>query len=257
MMREVSIFELTTRYKAADSRLILLDQDGTLVPLQNDYKNPVFTDRIKDIINTLVSDAKNQVLLISGRDRDYLDLVWRDAGFTLGAEHGAFYRSPGTDWEGLFPNSREWIHKTLPALNSLAFHYEGSQLEEKFYSIAWHYRSIADKIGPSDKKQILAAIRSLPEYGRFVINDSESTIELRTAGIDKGSSVARWVGGKHFDFVVAIGDSETDEDLFSIFGRDAFTIKVGIEPTKANYFVYQQQDVLQLISRMAELSTEN
>lgn len=254
MTRQVSIPEFTAKYLAASSRLILLDQDGTLVPLQADYKTRISTERVKGIIDTLALDIKNQVVVISGRDRDYLDSVWGEAGFALVAEHGAFHKDPGAGWQEVLLRSRDWMEKTLPALNSLVFHYEGSQLELKFYSMAWHYRAIRDTVTLGDKKQILAAIRSLPEYGQFAINDSEYTIELRTPGIDKGSFVGRWLNGKGFDFVLAIGDSSTDEDLFDIFDKNAFTIKVGLGPTKANYFINNQQDVLPLICRMVELS---
>jgi len=121
-------------------------------------------------------------------------------------------------------------------------------VEEKTYSIAWHYRSLRNKLTAADLRQILAAIRSLPEYDQFIISQSEFTIELRTPGIDKGAFLARWVENKRFDFVLAMGDSETDEDMFKIFDENSFTVKVGINKgTSANYFLRSQNAVLPLI----------
>lgn len=247
-VRELNLSELTMRYNSAQSRLILLDFDGTLVPFQSDPKLLIATDEVKSIVNALAADRKNMVIVVSGRDRDYLDQVFEYANFALAAEHGAFYKDPFTGWKSMFVQPEEWIQKALPALNSLAFHYEGSVVEEKTYSIAWHYRMLKNKISVRDIQQILAAMRSLPEYNQFIISESEFTIELRTPGVDKGAFLARWVTDQRFDFVLAIGDSDTDEDMFKIFDESCFTVKVGQSRySAANYFLKNQASVLPLI----------
>ena len=85
----------------------------------------------------------------------------------------------------------------------------------------------------------------------FLIMDNEFTIELRTPGIDKGTFIARWVGNKYYDFILAIGDSQTDEDVFQILGKDAYSIRVGMSPfSSANFYLELQRDVLPFLQTL-------
>jgi trehalose 6-phosphate synthase/phosphatase len=254
-VRELDPSVLIASYRSADSRLVLLDFDGTLVPFQSHPKMPIETEKVKSIISSLANDPKNLVIVVSGRDKSYLDLAFDDINFGMAAEHGAFYKDPFAGWKSMFVQPGEWIQKTLPALNSLAFHYEGSVVEEKAYSIAWHYRSLRNKLSSGDIRQILAAIRSLPEYDQFIVSQSEFTIELRTPGVDKGAFLARWVENQRFDFVLAMGDSETDEDMFKIFDESCYTVKIGrSDHSAANYFIKDQMSVLPLINSLARIN---
>jgi trehalose 6-phosphate synthase/phosphatase len=173
-----------------------LDYDGTLVPFDLHHEHTKPDSSIKEILYQLGTDPKNHVILISGRDKDHLEAHWWSIPITLVAEHGGYYRKHGEAWREVFSFSTDWIPKTLPALNALAFQYEGTFVEQKNYSIAWHYRAIKDKITETNKRQILAAIRSLPEKEHFGIYDGEFTIELRTFGVDKGSFISHWSGNK-------------------------------------------------------------
>lgn len=248
MTRPIDIESLVLKYNASNSRLLLIDYDGTLVPLEENPQAVRLDDDGRDILKRASNDGKNQVVLISGRDREFLDRSIGDLPIVLVAEHGAFYREPGANWNEMFIASNEWINTALPAFKALAFHYEGSLLEIKDYSLAWHYRKISTKVTKSDKKQILAAIRSLPVHNYFQIYDSEFTIELRTPKINKGSFVAQWMGTRKFDFVLAIGDGKTDEDLFKMLGDQSYTIKIG--PSSASHAAFHlnsQMDVIPFV----------
>ena len=257
MTRPIDLEKLTWNYNTANSRLILFDYDGTLVPFEVHPRLTKPDVHVISLLNTIAADRRNHVILISGRDKEHLEASLSNLPIVLVAEHGAYYRNPGNVWRAMFSISGEWTQKALPALKALAFQYDGSFLEHKTYSLAWHYRAIAGKITESDKRQILAAIRSLPEHEHFLVYDAEFTIELRTPGIDKGSFVARWVGNRNYDFVMAIGDGHTDEDLFKIFGKESYTIKVGkSDNSAANFHIRSQDDVLPFIHKLLNLGRE-
>ena len=108
----------------------------------------------------------------------------------------------------------------------------------------------------SDKRQLLAAIRSLPERDRFQINDCEFTIELRTIGIDKGSFTSHWASNKYHDFVMAIGDGQTDEDIFRILAEKGFSIRVGKSNTsEAIYHLNGQSEVLPFLQSILDFES--
>jgi trehalose 6-phosphate synthase/phosphatase len=49
-------------------------------------------------------------------------------------------------------------------------------------------------------------------------------VEIRPVGIDKGSSALYFLSKDYFDFILAIGDDITDEDLFKALPEYAYTI---------------------------------
>lgn len=53
------------------------------------------------------------------------------------------------------------------------------------------------------------------------------------------------------DFIFAIGDDATDEDMFLELPADAITIKVGNKKSAAQFYVDTQQEAVQLIEYFA------
>lgn len=129
MTRMLDLQDLTLHYNTAKSRLILFDYDGTLVPFKS---NPGIIKPGEDlslVINALAADQRNHVVVISGRGKEDLDVIWGGTPIVLVAEHGGFYKNPGNVWQEMFAISGDWIQKILSAFKALTFQYEGSILE--------------------------------------------------------------------------------------------------------------------------------
>lgn len=77
-------------------------------------------------------------------------------------------------------------------------------------------------------------------------------VEVRCSGINKGAAALHWLLEDEFDFILAIGDDWTDEDLFKVLPDRAYTIKVGISHTYARFCLYNYQDVIKLIKKLGE-----
>jgi trehalose 6-phosphate synthase/phosphatase len=75
-------------------------------------------------------------------------------------------------------------------------------------------------------------------------------IEIRKTGIDKGAVARQLIDRGNYDFIFAIGDDKTDEDMFLQLQNDAFTVKIGSGQTAANYYVRRQTDVLALLQKL-------
>jgi trehalose 6-phosphate synthase/phosphatase len=84
-------FRVIASYKKANKRVVFLDYDGTLVPQSSLNKAP--STELISILNSLCSDTKNTVFIVSGRGRNSLS-EWFDSCENLGiaAEHGYFIR---------------------------------------------------------------------------------------------------------------------------------------------------------------------
>jgi trehalose 6-phosphate synthase/phosphatase len=85
---------IVSAYKKSSNRAILLDYDGTMIP-QVSINNPTPSSEVLSVLNTLCSDPKNFVVIVSGRGRNILDDCFASCErLGLAAEHGFFYRYP-------------------------------------------------------------------------------------------------------------------------------------------------------------------
>ena len=256
MTKDIDLNKITEAYYGSRARLILLDYDGTLVPSEFNSEHTKADAKLTSLLYSMTCDDKNSVVLISGRDKKYLDSQWPNPPMTIVAEHGGFYKNKDESWRQMFSFSADWIPKTVSALEALALRYEGSFVEEKTYSIVWNHKSMKKKLTQDDKRQILAAMRTLPERRHFRISDCEFAIELRTIGVQKGAFTALWASNCYYDFIMAIGDGQTDEDLFKVLDKSAYTIKVGrSNSSEAIYHLASQTDVLPFLQSILDFGS--
>jgi len=77
-------------------------------------------------------------------------------------------------------------------------------------------------------------------------------IEVRNRGIDKGTAINKILADKEYDFIFAIGDNKTDEDMFkSLVGKEnCFTIKVGPRASYAQYNLLKPQMVVSMLEEL-------
>jgi trehalose 6-phosphate synthase/phosphatase len=75
-------------------------------------------------------------------------------------------------------------------------------------------------------------------------------VEVRNAGIDKGIAAMNWLSKKnhHSRFVIAIGNDKTDEDLFRVMPKGAYSIKVGIKPSYAKFHLNNPKEAIELLN---------
>jgi trehalose 6-phosphate synthase/phosphatase len=67
---------------------------------------------------------------------------------------------------------------------------------------------------------------------------------VRNAGINKGQAALKWISGREWEFMLAVGDDLTDEDLFRELPEGAFSIKVGLSPSRAKFRFKNQNEVV-------------
>lgn len=89
--RKLSVEHIVSAYRRTNSRLILLDYDGTMMPESSIDKTP--SEEVISVLNGLCADPKNVVFVVSGRGKDPLS-KWFAPCEKLGisAEHGYFTR---------------------------------------------------------------------------------------------------------------------------------------------------------------------
>jgi len=243
---------LIHQYRTGNTRLIVLDYDGTLVPFADEPKLAKTDSELRSILQSLTQSDRTTVVILSGRDRHTLEEWLGDLRLGLVAEHGGWARDAGeTEWRRvLAPPNVQWMKDILPFLRLYVERIPGSFVEEKAFSLVWHYRKADHESGSVAAKELLDSLSQFSMNLGVQILPGNKTVEIRNVGISKGVYYAEALSHIPSDFILAAGDDWTDEDLFSVLPETAFSIKVGMRVSKARYNVRSYRDVRSLLEQL-------
>ncbi len=79
-------------------------------------------------------------------------------------------------------------------------------------------------------------------------------VEVRQAGVNKGTAGLHFITKHHADFILTLGDDWTDEDLFRVLPESAYSIRVGITQSHAKYNLPSHEEVLGLLAELARVT---
>lgn len=240
--------QLLTEFQQAGRRLLLLDYDGTLMPFHANPKQVRPDAQLLQLLTELSADARNHVVIISGRDRQTLTEWLGHLPLDFIAEHGVWLRRRGEDWRMIQPLRNDWKADLRPIMEQYVSRTAGSFIEDKEYALVWHYRRTDPDLGRERAQDLLTHLTFIGQGSGLLVLDGNKVVEVKNAGVDKGTAAARWVQELGPDFVLAIGDDRTDEDTFRAVGDDAYSIKVGTDIRSfAKYAVRNTADVRRLL----------
>ena len=243
--------KLVKCYQQAERRLLLLDYDGTLVSFASRPSRAVPTQEVLELLAAFASDDHNEVVLVSGRDRESLDGWFAQLPINIVAEHGVWLKFADTmEWEMIEPLTAEWKEEVRPILEVYADRTPGSFVEEKDFSLVWQYRNSDSRLGDLRARELVAHLEGLTTNLNLQVLEGSKVVEVKNSGVNKGRAALRWVNPKEHDFILAIGDDYTDEDTFKVLSDDAWSIKVGLSGTAAKYNLPSQPRVLQLLHEL-------
>ena len=243
--------QLVEKYTAAPRRLLLLDYDGTLAPFHPNPQRAQPDQELRLLLRALTDNSQNRVVIISGRDRGTLEKWLGHLPLDFIAEHGVWLRTAGEDWS-LFQELRaDWKHDIRPVLDLYVSRTAGSFIEEKDYSLVWHYRRADTELGASRARELMSHLTFMASNTNLQVLEGNKVVEIKNAGINKGAAAARWVSTHQPNFILALGDDRTDEDTFRALPPDAYTVKVGSAPRSlARYHLPGTSEVRSLLRRL-------
>ncbi|KVI01355.1 Glycosyl transferase, family 20 [Cynara cardunculus var. scolymus] len=258
--RKLSIEHIVSSYNKTNSRLILLDYDGTIMPRALVDKTP--SKEVISVLNALSNDPKNVVFIVSGRGKDSLG-KWFNSCQKLGlsAEHGYFTRWNGdSEWEscGLTVDVG-WKKVALPVMEHYTEATDGSFIEQKESALVWHHQEADPDFGTWQAKELLDHLESVLANEPVVVKRGQQIVEVNPQGVGKGVVVDRLVttmqnNGKPLDFILCIGDDQSDEDMFEKVSSsvangiaEVFACTVGQKPSMAKYYLDDTVDVIKML----------
>jgi trehalose 6-phosphate synthase/phosphatase len=255
--QRLPINEVTEAYRNSSDRLIFLDYDGTLVPYANRAKDAVPTPELTRILRGLAAGAGNSVVIVSGREKAELDRWFgRIPGLWLAAEHGAVIRSPSErSWTHSHANvTDEWKKDVHDVLEHFADRTPGSYVEEKEFSLVWHYRMADPEFGEWLANELNSTLDELLADTQLRAIHGRKNIEVKLIWATKADVLAHLKQEvPDFDFVLAAGDDKTDEDLFEKMSPDMWSVHIGNEQTAARFRLRDFREMRELLASFTEL----
>jgi len=238
--------QLLSNFRGSRQRLILLDYDGTLTPLVERPELAAPTQQLLDLIRDLNAMENTTVVIISGRHHLTLDEWFEKLNVGLIAEHGSWYRQEG-EWLQTTNPDVSWKKEIYSILQDVTDKTPGAFVEEKPYSLAWHYRKADAWIADLRANGLIKALVNPCTDNNLQILTGHKVVEVKVSGMDKGTGTKHWLDKKDWDFVLAAGDDRTDEDMFRVLPQSAYSIRVGYYETAARFNVETDQDVRDLL----------
>ena len=243
--------QIANKYAGSTERYLFLDYDGTLVGFNSDIDKASPDEELYDILQKLTRDELNRVVIISGRKHENLQEWFGNLKVDMIAEHGAWQKHHGEDWKSLPLLTDQWKQDIRAVLETYTDRTPGSFIEDKSYSLVWHYRKVEEGLGDLRAHEIINHLKVIVANKGLQLMPGNKVLEFKNIEVNKGKAALIWLHGKNPDFILALGDDHTDEDIFKALPQQAFTIKVGGNISAANYYLRNPTDVRSLLKLLA------
>jgi len=246
--------ELKRNYIKSQKRLFLLDYDGTLVGYSGRPDKAGPDDEITGILEALSKETKNELVIISGRDKKTLYNWLGSLNAALIAEHGAWIKLKAAKWQCTTAHLKnDWKEVIRPILEVYADRTPGAFVEEKDFSLVWHCRRADPELVNIRIQELKDALLNLTANLNVGVFEGQKILEVRNIIINKGHVAKTWLAKQNWNFILTAGDDYTDEEMFDVLPKYAYTVKVGAGPSKAGFNVDSVNEIRMLLKELSGL----
>ncbi len=242
----VNEMELLNSYIEAKKPVVILDYDGTLVEFNKDPERALPDKELYSIIHKL--SMQTDLFIVSGRERDFLEKVFK--GYKLGmvSEHGIWFKRDCNDeWHKMYSSDDSWKSMIKSILELYTDRTPGTFTEEKEHSIVWHYRSADPDFARLRANELKSDLYEIIANLNLGIMEGNKILEVKPLDINKGKALTNILNRDNYDFVLTIGDDTTDEYMFKETPLSGYSVKVGFENTAARYRIKNVDEVIKLL----------
>jgi trehalose 6-phosphate synthase/phosphatase len=247
-----AINAITSSYRSAKQSLIFLDYDGTLTGFKSDPQAAKPDKELYDLLNNLSEDKSTHLVIISGRDKTSLENWFSLSKMDLIGEHGVWLKAQGEEWQTITTLTDKWKSDIKNVLEGYVSRTPGSFIEEKDYSLVWHYRKVETGLGELRTRELTSHLKYLASNQNLQVLEGDMVVEIKSTEINKGRAARNWLERYNADFIMAIGDDWTDEDTFKAMPETAVTIKVGSSNSAAKFSIEGPNEVRSLLKSIVK-----
>ncbi len=236
---------------------LFLDVDGTLLEIADRPDRVAVPGGLVATLAEAEHKLDGALALISGRDFDEIDRLFRPLKLRAAAVHGAELRLDPNAAPVRSPGTAELPVSLWQRLTNALREFPGTFAENKRYSFTVHYR-----LAPGAEASVREAVRRLargePEIAVEVMN-ARRAIELKAPGYDKGRAIEAFLSVPPFlgRTPIYVGDDKTDEAGFAaVSARGGLAYSVGRLRPGARAMFARPSDVRAWLAEFAERRVE-
>ncbi|KAK3329908.1 glycosyltransferase family 20 protein [Apodospora peruviana] len=277
----LSLNALARQYKNSERRLFILDFEGTLVswgPINKII--PVSPQRTLDVLNDLLLDERNTIYVMSGRQPEELDRLFRRVpNLGLIAENGCFLKDCGSaEWTEMADSEqiRSWKQSVKNILQYYIERTPGAEIENRRCSLIFHYKSAEDYEAAARQASDCAShindaceqqrVHAIPLDGCVLVEPidwTKSTAAEKIFGDLKARMAPDAQHASPVDFLMVVGDGREDEKVFkwaNALGEDktvkeVVTVSLGNRNTEATATLTQGvSGVLMALQKLSQVA---
>ncbi len=142
--------------------------------------------------------------------------------------------------------SSKWKEPYLEVLKRYADRTPGAIVEEKDYSLVWHFRNVTPDLAFVRKEELKMELQNIA-FDDIGVFEGHKMLEIKAQSLHKGAIATELISDKKWDFILCIGDDYTDEDMFHVLPERAHSIHVGPEESAAKHNIKDVDAVLDLL----------
>lgn len=234
--------------------LLMLDYDGTLVPIK---ENPQLAVPDPSLINLLKQLSQSKLItlaIISGRNVEDLKGFLPLNNIYLTGCHGAVIEYPDGKTDSLI--SLDNLQAIMQQIRDLAYKctmkYTGFLVELKKTSCALHYRQANPVHASLVLKDYVSKCNPFIRKYNLELLKGKKVVEVRPRSVNKGKAVKYLQKLNPDAFPVYFGDDTTDEDAFQVLQEKGMSILVSEydRPTSAHYLIANPQEVFFFLEKL-------
>jgi len=232
---------------------LFLDVDGTLLDIADRPDRVAVPAGLVAALAEAEGKLDGALALVTGREFDEIDRMFRPLKLRAAAVHGAEMRFDPNAAPLRSPGTAELPTSLWNGLTNALSEFPGTFAENKRYSFTVHYR-LAPGAKAALREAVTRLVRGESQIAVEVMN-ARRAIELKAPGYDKGRAVAAFLSVPPFlgRTPIYVGDDTTDEAGFTaVSSRGGFAYSVGRPRPGARGVFARPSDVRDWLAEFAE-----
>lgn len=242
--------------------LLLLDYDGTLVPIVETASKAIIHKDTKELLQKLSRSLSCKIGIISGRKLEDIKNIVGIGGIIYVGNHGLEIQGPKIKFESqVSPRLKSIIRNIVTDMQKRLSGIKGALIEDKGLTLSIHYRLVDKKDMPAFEKIIFEVANPYMVRDKIKVNSGKKVYEIKPPiKWDKGKTALwllarqQFVSGVKNVLPIYLGDDITDEDVFKVLKRKGLTVFVG-KPgnSKADYYLKNTEEVTKFLRLILSL----
>ncbi len=232
--------------------LLMLDFDGTLVPIVDDPADCYLSPEVRRYLSMICHTKGFAVAVISGRSLSDIKKRVSVEGLYYSGSHGLEISGPAFDF--VHPDAVR-IKPVMDRLRKLITRnmgrIEGFTIEKKPFSFSCHYRMMEKRNVGKTTKKLIALLSQDSTHEHITVMRGKKVIEaIPRIDWSKGNAVQVIMDYLRHKFMpIYVGDDTTDEFAFRVLNDVGLTVRIcRSKKSSARYYLREQKEIVPFLA---------